>query len=126
MGKKGEDFALCPNSQVALKVNYPVQEMMYACEIVSATSEKIVVESPKRFETNASRSSSSARRKGSRGESVEMPQRADAATLSCGVEIIRDLILANRRRAALHAPVLSFCLLTHFPEPPHDCAGMWP
>ena len=30
---------------------------MYACEIVSATSEKIVVESPKRFETKYMRES---------------------------------------------------------------------
>ena len=31
--------------------------MMYACEIVSATPEKIVVESPKRFETKYMRES---------------------------------------------------------------------
>lgn len=38
-----------------------------------------------------------------RGESVAMPSRADAVTLSCGVEVIRDLILANRRREAERA-----------------------
>ena len=54
---EGKDLSLCPNSQVALKVNYPVEAMMYACEIVSATPEKIVVESPKRFETKYMRES---------------------------------------------------------------------
>ena len=54
---EGKDLSLCPNSQVALKVNYPIEAMMYACEIVSATSEKIVVESPKRFETKYMRES---------------------------------------------------------------------
>ena len=53
----GKDLSLCPNSQVALKVNYPVEAMMYVCEIVSATPEKIVVESPKRFETKYMRES---------------------------------------------------------------------
>lgn len=38
-------------------MNYPVEAMMYDCEIVSATSEKIVVESPKRFETKYMRES---------------------------------------------------------------------
>ena len=54
---EGKDLSLCPHSQVALKVNYPVEAMMYACEIVSATPEKIVVESPKRFETKYMRES---------------------------------------------------------------------
>ena len=54
---EGKDLSLCPSSQVALKVNYPVQAMMYDCEIVSATPEKIVVESPKRFETKYMRES---------------------------------------------------------------------
>ena len=31
---EGKGLSLCPNSQVALKVNYSAQEMMYACEIV--------------------------------------------------------------------------------------------
>ena len=54
---EGKDLSLCPNSQVALRVNYPVETMMYNCEIISATSEKIVVESPKRFETKYMRES---------------------------------------------------------------------
>ena len=54
---EGKDLAPCPYTQVALKVDYPVGAMMYSCPIVSQAPDRIVVESPKRFQMKYMRES---------------------------------------------------------------------
>ena len=54
---EGKGLSPCPHTQVALKVDYPVESMMYDCPIVSQTPDQIVVESPKRFQMKYMRES---------------------------------------------------------------------
>ncbi|MCQ2122463.1 MAG: hypothetical protein MJY78_11625 [Fibrobacter sp.] len=54
---EGNYLSPCPFAQVALKVNYPVASMMYNCEIIETSPDRIVVESPKHFEKKYMRDS---------------------------------------------------------------------
>ena len=54
---EGKGLRLGQCDQVALKVDYPVESMMYSCPIVSQAPDRIVVESPKRFQMKYMRES---------------------------------------------------------------------